>query len=52
MISTAWYCLLPWQVLILGGAFEQKGAGGGRGADRTGQLNLCADTVNPLRRHI
>ena len=36
VISTAWECLLLWQVLILGGAFEQAGAGargrGGRGS--------------------
>ena len=27
MISTAWKCLLLWQVSILGGAFEEEGAG-------------------------
>ena len=50
MISTAWYCSLLRQILILGGAFEQEGAGGGEG----GQLNLCAETINinPSRGHI
>ena len=27
VISTAWKCLLLWQISMLGGAFEQEGAG-------------------------
>ena len=29
VISTAWYCLLLWQILILGGTFKLEAAGGG-----------------------
>ena len=31
-----------------GPGFEQEGAGGGR----AGQLNLCVETINPLRGQI
>ena len=31
--------------------FEQEGAGGGRWG-RAGQLNLCVETINPLRGQI
>ena len=38
VISSAWKCLLLWQISMLGGAFEQEGArkkkGGGRGGGR------------------
>ena len=29
MISAGWQCLLLWQILISGGAFEQEGSGRG-----------------------
>ena len=32
------------------GAFEQEGAGGG--GERAGQLNMCAETLNPSRGQI
>ena len=35
MISACWYCLLLWQILILGGACEQEGSGGG-------DISICA----------
>ena len=35
-----------------GPGFEQEGAGGGGGGERAGQLNLCAETINPLRGQI
>ena len=31
-----------------GSGFDQEGADGG-GAGRAGQLNLCVETINPLR---
>ena len=34
-----------------GPRFEQEGAAGG-GGDGPGQLNLCAETINPLRGQI
>ena len=40
-----------WQILVLGGAFEQEEAVGGGGV-RVGQLNLCAETKNPSRVQI
>ena len=41
MISSAWKCLLLWQISIVGGAFEQEGAGkkggGGEGGGSGGE---------------
>ena len=37
VISSAWKCLLLWQISILGGAFEQEESGGG-GRDNS----ICA----------
>ena len=35
MVSTAWKCVLLWQISMLGGALEQEGAGkiGGEGKE-------------------
>ena len=49
VISSAWKCLLLWQISILGGAFEQEESGGGGGMS---QLNMCAETINPSRGQI
>ena len=45
MISAGRQCLLLWQILILGGTFEQEGSGGG--GERVGYFNMCAETINP-----
>ena len=34
---------------VWGPGYEQGGAGGVRGGGRAGQLNLCVETINPLR---
>ena len=35
-----------------GPGFEQEGAGGEGGEGRAGELNLCAENINPLRGQI
>ena len=47
VISAGWWCLLLWQILILGGAFEQEGSGRGGEGGRVGHFNMCAETINP-----
>ena len=46
VMSAGWQCLLLWQILIFGGAFEQEGSGGAGGGGRAGHFNMCAETIN------
>ena len=38
VISSAWKCLVLWQISMSGGAVEQEGAG-----------NLCVEAINRLK---
>ena len=39
VISAGWLCLLLWQILIFGGAFEQEGSGGAGGTIKYVRVN-------------
>ena len=45
MISAGWQCSLLWQILIVGGSFEQEGSGGAGGGRNT---SICARKLKIL----
>ena len=54
MTTTAWWCLLHWQIWTSGGAFEQEGSGWGEGGTGgatqsvRGNYQSCKGTKNVM----